>query len=103
MTKSELVARMWERNPNLRQSDMEAALNTVLDAIADALSQGNRVELRGFGAFSAKHRPARRSRNPRTGEAVDVEDKHIPFFKAGRGILSRLNALTFPEPASRTE
>ena len=102
MTKSELIARMWDRYPNLRLSDMEAALNTVLDQVADTLAAGGRVEIRGFGVFSAKDRPARKSRNPRTGDAVDVVDKRIPFFKAGRVISRRINAETFPEPA-RTE
>ena len=92
MIKSELVQRLATANPHLYQRDVENIVNAILDEIAEALAQGNRVELRGFGAFSVKHRPARVGRNPRTGESVDVEEKWIPFFKTGKELRERLNA-----------
>jgi len=66
-------------------------VNCFFDTISDALARGDRVELRGFGAFSVRHREARRGRNPRTGESVDVESKNVPFFKMGKGMRERLN------------
>ena len=92
MIKSELVQRLGDANPHLYQRDVENIVNAVLDEIADALSRGQRVELRGFGAFSVKHRPARQGRNPRTGESVAVEEKWVPFFKTGKELRERLNA-----------
>ena len=92
MIKSELVQRIADTNPHLYHRDVEAIVNAVLDEIAKALSEGRRVELRGFGAFSIKHRPARTGRNPRTGESVDVEEKWVPFFKTGKELRERLNA-----------
>ena len=91
MIKSELVQLIAERNPHLYQRDVEHVVNAILDEIVDALSQGDRVELRGFGAFSVKNRPARTGRNPRTGETVTVEEKHVPFFKTGKDMRERLN------------
>ena len=91
MTKSELIARLAEQNPHLYQRDVERIVATVFDEIAEALADGNRVELRGFGAFSVKEREARTGRNPRTGEAVDVEEKRIPFFKSGKQLRERIN------------
>jgi len=91
MTKSELIARLAERNPHLYLRDVEKIVETVFDEISDALSRGDRVELRGFGAFSVKHRDARTGRNPRTGETVHVEAKRLPFFKTGKGLRERLN------------
>ena len=91
MIKSELVQRLGDANPHLYQRDVENIVNAVLDEIADALSRGQRVELRGFGAFSVKHRPARQGRNPRTGESVAVEEKWVPFFKTGKDLRERLN------------
>ena len=91
MIKSELVQKLAQANPHLYQRDVENIVNAVLDEITDALSGGKRVELRGFGAFSVKHRPARQGRNPRTGESVDVEEKWVPFFKAGKELRERLN------------
>ena len=75
MTKSQLIQRMAELNPHLYQRDVERIVSTIFDEISEALAQGNRVELRGFGAFSVKHRDARQGRNPRTGESVQVEKK----------------------------
>lgn len=91
MTKSELIARLAELNPSLYHRDLEQLVNTVFDTITEALEKGDRVELRGFGAFSLRERKARLGRNPRTGEAVDVEAKTIPFFKMGKGMRERLN------------
>ena len=91
MIKSELVQIIANRNPHLFQRDVENIVNAVFDEITDSLSAGNRVELRGFGAFSVKNRPAREGRNPRTGEKVFVEEKWIPFFKTGKELRERLN------------
>ena len=91
MTKSELIARLAELNPSLYHRDLEQLVNTVFDTITEALENGDRVELRGFGAFSLRERKARVGRNPRTGQAVDVDAKTIPFFKMGKGMRERLN------------
>lgn len=91
MTKSELILRITEQNPHLYQHDVERIVTTIFDEIATALSQGNRVELRGFGAFSVKHRGARTGRNPRTGEPVQVASKVIPFFKTGKQLRELIN------------
>jgi integration host factor subunit beta len=91
MIKSELVQRISEHNPHLYQRDVENIVNAILDEIVAALARGDRVELRGFGAFSVKHRPARSGRNPRTGEHVPVDQKSVPFFKTGKEMRERLN------------
>ena len=91
MTKSELILRLAELNPNLYHRDIERIVNCLFDTITDALAEGKRVELRGFGAFSVRHRDARQGRNPRTGESVDVNEKKVPFFKMGKSMLERLN------------
>jgi integration host factor subunit beta len=91
MTKSELILRIAERNPHLYQRDVERIVSTIFDEISAALSRGDRVELRGFGAFSIKKRGSRLGRNPRTGESVAVSEKHIPFFKTGKELRERLN------------
>lgn len=91
MIKSELIARIAEEHPHLFQRDVELVVSTVFDEIAEALVRGDRVELRGFGAFSVKKRDARIARNPRTGEAVPVPEKRAPFFKAGKELRERLN------------
>ena len=92
MIKSELVQIVAARNPHLYHRDVENIVNAVLDEITDALAAGNRVELRGFGAFSVRSRPARTGRNPRTGETVEVPAKAVPFFKSGKELRERLNA-----------
>ncbi|MHA1601302.1 MAG: integration host factor subunit beta [Alphaproteobacteria bacterium] len=92
MTKSELIQRIAELNPHLYHRDVERIVTTVFEEISRALSRGDRVELRGFGAFSVKHRDSRIGRNPRTGDAVNVAEKHIPFFKTGKLLRERLNA-----------
>lgn len=91
MIKSELVARLAARYPHLYHRDVERVVSTVLDEITAALSKGDRVELRGFGAFSVKVRPARQGRNPRTGTPVTVEEKRVPFFRTGKELRERLN------------
>lgn len=91
MIKSEMITRVSLRNPHLLQREVEAAINCVLDEISDAMRDGNRVEIRGFGAFSVRHRSARTGRNPRTGEAVDVDEKAVPFFRTGKELRDRIN------------
>ena len=92
MTKSELVARLAEANPHLYQRDLEAVVAAIFDEIAAAMENGARVELRGFGTFSVRRRDARTGRNPRTGDSVQVAEKHVPYFKPGKQILKRLNS-----------
>ena len=91
MTKSELVQRVAELHAHLRHSDIERVVETIFTAIGDSLARGARIEIRGFGAFSLKHREARAGRNPRTGAAVEVPRKVIPFFKTGKQLHSSLN------------
>lgn len=91
MIRSELIQRIADENPHLLQRDVERVVGTIFDQITGAMSNGDRVELRGFGAFSVKKRDARTGRNPRTGEAVQVEEKHVPFFKTGKLLRDRLN------------
>ena len=90
MIKSELIVRIAERIPHLHQRDVEHIVNAILEEVVAALSRGDRVELRGFGAFSIKSRPARTARNPRTGEQVTVSERYMPFFKTGKDIRERL-------------
>jgi integration host factor subunit beta len=91
MIRSELVQKIADENPDLNQQDAERIVNTVLEEIVKAMSKGDRVELRGFGAFSVKKREARAGRNPRTGESVQVMDKYVPFFKTGKLLRDKLN------------
>lgn len=91
MIKSELVEKIAARNPHLYQRDVENIVNAILGEITDALANGDRVELRGFGAFSVKNRQPRVGRNPRTGEKVTVAEKWVPFFKTGKELRERLN------------
>jgi len=91
MIRSELIQKLADENPHLYQRDVEKIVNTVFEEIIEAMARGDRVELRGFGAFSVKKRDERIGRNPRTGEAVKVEEKHVPFFKTGKLLRDRLN------------
>lgn len=91
MIKSELIQKIADENPHLYQRDVERIVGTIFDEIIEAMAKGNRVELRGFGAFSVKKREARVGRNPRTGESVPVEEKYVPFFKTGKLLRDRLN------------
>ena len=91
MTKSELIARLAADNPHLYHRDVERIVTTIFDEITAALADGDRVELRGFGAFSVRERGSRVGRNPRTGESVEVDAKYIPYFKTGKQLRDRLN------------
>ena len=92
MIKSELIQKIAGTNSNLFHRDVEKIVNVVFDEIVDALARGDRVELRGFGAFTVKHRAPRTGRNPRTGAPVSVTEKFVPFFKTGKELRERLNA-----------
>ena len=98
MIRSELIQKIAEENSHLYQRDVERIVNTVFDEIIEAMARGDRVELRGFGAFSVKKRDARTGRNPRTGESVEVEAKAVPFFKTGKLLRDRLNGKEGTEP-----
>ena len=100
MTKSDLIKHLAEANPHLYMRDIERIVSTVFDEITAALGRGDRVELRGFGAFSVRSRGARTGRNPRTGDEVDVPDKHVPYFKTGKELRERLNDPVPPQPQS---
>jgi integration host factor subunit beta len=92
MTKSELIQKLIQKHPNLHHADLERVVNVVFDEITHALQEGGRVELRGFGAFSVRERAARKGRNPRTGAAVDVPTKKVPFFKTGKELRERVDS-----------
>lgn len=100
MTKSELILRIGELNPHLYHRDVERIVTAIFEEITNALARQDRVELRGFGAFSVKQRDARKGRNPRTGETVAVDEKVVPFFKTGKELRDRLNSRAEP-PAPR--
>ncbi len=91
MLRSELVDTLHEENPNLTRQDMERVVAVILESITQTLEIGARVELRGFGAFSTRHRKARHGRNPRTGGSVFVPEKHVPFFRAGKDLKARID------------
>ena len=91
MTKSELINYVTEQNPHLYHRDVERIVTTIFDEISSALSRGDRVELRGFGAFSIKQRNARIGRNPRTGSTVNVPAKRVPYFMTGKQLRKMLN------------
>ena len=101
MTKSELIAELANANPHLRGSDVELIVSTIFEQITAALARGDRVELRGFGAFTVKRREARTGRNPRTGETVPVDEKAVPFFKAGKELRQRVNRGAPAAPTAR--
>ena len=92
MIKSELIEKLAAENVHLTHAEVERVVNIVLGQMIDSLGEGGRAEIRGFGAFSVRSRPARAGRNPRTGEAVDVPAKAVPFFKSGKELRERLNA-----------
>lgn len=92
MIRSELLAALARENPGLRMEEIEKVVSVFFDEMAQRLAKGGRVELRGFGAFSTRERDARKGRNPRTGEAVDVPGKRVPYFKPGKEMRARLNA-----------
>ncbi len=91
MIRSELIQKIADDNPHLYQRDVERIVNTIFEEIIETMARGDRVELRGFGAFSVKKRDARVGRNPRTGASVQVDEKHVPFFKTGKLLRDRLN------------
>jgi integration host factor subunit beta len=91
MTKSDLIKRLAEANPHLQLRHIERIVSTIFEEVTQALARGDRVELRGFGAFSIRRRSARVGRNPRTGEEVQVPDKAVPYFKTGKELRERLN------------
>jgi integration host factor subunit beta len=93
MTKSELIARLAERNPRLVARDADEAVNTMLDAMTDALAGGQRIEIRGFGSFALNYRPPRVGRNPKSGDRVQVPAKHVPHFKAGKELRERVDGV----------
>jgi integration host factor subunit beta len=91
MIRSELLQALAKENPELRIEDVERAVDTFFDEVAESLAEGGRVELRGFGAFSTRQREARKGRNPRTGDTVSVPEKRVPYFKPGKEMRARLN------------
>lgn len=91
MTKSELIARLSVRHPHLVAKDAEFAVKTILDAMASSLAEGQRIEIRGFGSFTLNYRPPRVGRNPKTGGKVNVPEKHVPHFKAGKELRERVD------------
>lgn len=97
MLRSELITKLAEENLDLRPEDLEKIVSIVLDEITEALARGDRIELRGFGAFSVRQRKARMGRNPRTGEAVQIKAKTVPFFRPGKELRARVNDGTDPE------
>jgi integration host factor subunit beta len=96
MTKSELIAKLAERNPRLVARDADEAVNTMLDAMTDALAGGQRIEIRGFGSFALNYRPPRVGRNPKSGDRVQVPAKHVPHFKAGKELRERVDGTESP-------
>ena len=91
MTKSELIQAIAEKMPHLSTSDVEIVINTIFDAMTNALKIGDRIEIRGFGSFSVRHRRARQGRNPKTGESIAVPPKRVPFFTVGHELKKRVN------------
>lgn len=91
MTKSELIERIAAKQSQLSVKDVELAVKSILDYMADALASGGRIEIRGFGSFSLHYRKPRRGRNPKTGETVQLEGKYVPHFKPGKELRERVN------------
>ncbi len=101
MTRSELIATIAQRFPHLTQKDAEVSVQEIIAGISSALSEGNRVEIRGFGSFCLNYRPPRTGRNPKTGEKVPVPGKNVPHFKAGKELAARVDVFSSEEQASR--
>lgn len=93
MTKSELIARLNEKLNKYVSLDCQESVAAILDSISQSLSNGSRVEIRGFGSFSLNHRPPRLGRNPKTGQRVEVPEKYVPHFRAGKELRARVNSL----------
>lgn len=93
MTKSELVDRLAEKNGTLTRKESEAVVNLIFDSMGDALRGGEKVEIRGFGSFTIRERDAREARNPKSGEVVDIPSKRVPFFKTGKELRERVDAV----------
>jgi len=93
ITRSELIESLVEKQPHLAHKDVELAVKTMLERMADAFEEGERIEIRGFGSFSLHYRPARVGRNPKTGQSVSVEDKFSPHFKPGKELKERVDAV----------
>lgn len=91
MTKSELIGAISLKQTQLSQKDIDLAVKTILEQMTQALERGERIEIRGFGSFSLHYRPPRKGRNPKTGESVDLPDKYVPHFKAGKDLRNRVN------------
>jgi len=92
MTKSELIARLAERFPQLVAKDADFAVKMMLDAMSEALAKGDRIEIRGFGSFALNYRPPRTGRNPKSGDRVSVPEKYVPHFKAGKELRERVDS-----------
>ena len=99
MTKSELIARLAQRYPQLVAKDAEYAVKMILDAMTQSLLSGHRIEIRGFGSFGLNYRPPRTGRNPKSGEKVQVPEKYVPHFKAGKELRERVDGVA-PEESS---
>lgn len=99
MTKSELIARLAQRFPQLVAKDADLAVKMILDAMSETLAKGDRIEIRGFGSFSLNYRPPRIGRNPKSGEKVEVPAKYVPHFKAGKELRERVDR----PPAARDD
>ena len=91
MTKSGLIERVAELTPHISKKDTEVVVNTIFDSMTEALKQGERIEIRGFGSFQVKVREAREGRNPKTGESVALPGKHVPHFKPGKALRERVD------------
>ncbi len=101
ITKSEMIDMLAAEQPQLAYRDVELAVKGLLDRMAEALAEGERIEVRGFGSFSLHYRPARVGRNPKTGDAVTVPDKHVPHFKPGKELRERVDSMSFELNAKR--
>lgn len=101
MTRSDLIVALASRFTHLTAKDAEIAVKEILEAIGNSLAHGDRIEIRGFGSFSLNYRPARKGRNPKSGETVSVPAKYVPHFKAGKEMRERVEESASPEPLRR--